>query len=454
MMERRRALDGSLPAAHHAQPRAPLELPDRRRRSPSCSAARATQAVVDDDGASPACCATWPATSSSASASCRSSPTRPARSAWTRCSASSRSTRRRARSTSRSTTTCCSPTPRRADGQILEEGITEAGVDGQLHRRRHRLRHPRRADGAVLHLLFDVRLPAGRRPHLAGGRRPHARASCSAPPPGAPRCSARACSTRTATALVLASTVPAVPGLRPGVRLRGGGDRAGTACTACTATDAEPDADVFYYLTLYNENYAMPPMPERRRARRTIVRGPVPLGGGARRARRQRATMLFSGSAQGAAREAAAELAEHYDVGAELWSATSYKALREEALAVERWNRLHPGQPAAHAARHRAARRRAGPDRRRHRLHEDRARAGRPLRARPPLRAARHRRLRPLRHPRGAAPVLRDRRRRTSWSPCSPRLAAQGEVKPEAVDRRHRPLRHRPRRRPTPRPGR
>jgi pyruvate dehydrogenase E1 component len=56
------------------------------------------------------------------------------------------------------------------------------------------------------------------------------------------------------------------------------------------------------------------------------------------------ATILFSGTAHLAAREAAAELAEHYDVAAELWSATSYKALREEALAAERWNRLHPSQ--------------------------------------------------------------------------------------------------------------
>ena len=45
-----------------------------------------------------------------------------------------------------------------------------------------------------------------------------------------------------------------------------------------------------------------------------------------------------------AARAAAAELAEHYDVGAELWSATSYKTLREEAMAAERCNRLHPSQ--------------------------------------------------------------------------------------------------------------
>jgi len=39
-------------------------------------------------------------------------------------------------------------------------------------------------------------------------------------------------------------------------------------------------------------------------------------------------------------------LRARFDVGAELWSATSYKALREDALAVERWNRLHPSQPA------------------------------------------------------------------------------------------------------------
>jgi pyruvate dehydrogenase E1 component len=54
---------------------------------------------------------------------------------------------------------------------------------------------------------------------------------------------------------------------------------------------------------------------------------------------------LFSGSANGAARAAAEELAEHHGIGAELWSATSYKALRDEALSTERWNRVHPNEP-------------------------------------------------------------------------------------------------------------
>ncbi len=48
-------------------------------------------------------------------------------------------------------------------------------LDGELHRRRHGVRHPRRADAAVLHVLFDVRLPAGGRPHLAGRRLPDTR---------------------------------------------------------------------------------------------------------------------------------------------------------------------------------------------------------------------------------------------------------------------------------------
>jgi pyruvate dehydrogenase E1 component len=60
----------------------------------------------------------------------------------------------------------------------------------------------------------------------------------------------------------------------------------------------------------------------------------------------RRATILFSGAAWSAAAEAQRLLAETHDVGAELWSATSYKALREDALACERWNRLHPTEAA------------------------------------------------------------------------------------------------------------
>jgi pyruvate dehydrogenase E1 component len=102
----------------------------------------------------------------------------------------------------------------------------------------------------------------------------------------------------------------------------------------------QPD-DVFYYLTVYNENYAQPPRPEG--VEQGIMDGlyrwaPAPDE------TNQDVAILFSGTANLAAREAQRELAEHYGVGAELWSATSYKKLREQALKVERWNRLHPEQ--------------------------------------------------------------------------------------------------------------
>ena len=99
--------------------------------------------------------------------------------------------------------------------------------------------------------------------------------------------------------------------------------------------------DIFYYLTAYNENYVQPPKPEG--VDEGIVRGlyrfaPRPEGGA------HNATILFSGPAQGAARQAQQELIEHYGVAADLWSATNYKRLREEAVEIERWNRLHPSE--------------------------------------------------------------------------------------------------------------
>jgi pyruvate dehydrogenase E1 component len=110
----------------------------------------------------------------------------------------------------------------------------------------------------------------------------------------------------------------------------------------------EKPEDVFYYLTLYTENYPMPPLPAepagadgRASAEEGIVRGAYRFAAAPEEPSRA-ATILFSGAAHAAAREAQQLLAERHDVAAELWSVTSYKALREDALAAERWNRLHP----------------------------------------------------------------------------------------------------------------
>ena len=104
----------------------------------------------------------------------------------------------------------------------------------------------------------------------------------------------------------------------------------------------EPE-DCFYYLTLYNENYSMPAMAEG--LEEGIVRGLYRFRA-APSSRKHRARILASGTAMLAALDAQQLLAAEYDVAADVWSATSYKLLREDALSVERWNRLHPTEPA------------------------------------------------------------------------------------------------------------
>jgi pyruvate dehydrogenase E1 component len=107
---------------------------------------------------------------------------------------------------------------------------------------------------------------------------------------------------------------------------------------------AQPE-DCFYYLTLYNENYPMPEMGEPDR-RQDILSGLYRFASAPEEVQGdRRTTILFSGTAWSAAMQAREILARDWAVGAECWSVTSYKALREEALAVERWNRLHPGGP-------------------------------------------------------------------------------------------------------------
>ncbi len=100
--------------------------------------------------------------------------------------------------------------------------------------------------------------------------------------------------------------------------------------------------EVFYYLSLYNENYVMPPMPEG--VREGILKGLYRFQRGPE-GLPHKAHLLGSGPLLNEALRARDILAERYGVSADVWSATSYKLLRNEALEIERWNRLHPDQP-------------------------------------------------------------------------------------------------------------
>ena len=99
--------------------------------------------------------------------------------------------------------------------------------------------------------------------------------------------------------------------------------------------------EVFYYLTLYNENYAMPPMPEG--SREGILKGLYRFRRG-NPAGKHRAHIFGSGPILNQALRAQEILGERYGVNADVWSATSYKLLRNEALLARRWNMLHPAE--------------------------------------------------------------------------------------------------------------
>ena len=100
--------------------------------------------------------------------------------------------------------------------------------------------------------------------------------------------------------------------------------------------------DVFYYLSLYNENYPMPPMPEG--VEEGILKGLYKFRKGSE-GKRHRAHIFGSGTIIRQALRAQEILGERYDVFADVWSATSYKLLKTDVQRASRWNMLHPTEP-------------------------------------------------------------------------------------------------------------
>lgn len=102
--------------------------------------------------------------------------------------------------------------------------------------------------------------------------------------------------------------------------------------------------DVFYYLTMYNESYDMPAMPEgvRDGVLKGLYRYKTVTPPGAKRT----VQLLGSGVILNEVLRAQSILAEKYNVASTVYSATSYQELRRNAMECERSNRLHPDQPA------------------------------------------------------------------------------------------------------------
>ncbi len=98
---------------------------------------------------------------------------------------------------------------------------------------------------------------------------------------------------------------------------------------------------IFYYITVMNENYAQPAMPED--VAEGILRGMYRLRAGGRG--KVRVQLLGSGTILQEVLAAADMLEKDYEVPADVWSVTSYSELRRDGLDGERWNLLHPDEP-------------------------------------------------------------------------------------------------------------
>ncbi len=318
-------------------------------------------------------------------------------------------------------------------------------LDGVVHRRRHRVRDVGPADDPVLHLLFDVRVPAGRRPRSGRSATSGAAASCSAPPPAARRSPARACSTATARASCYALAYPNCRPYDPAFAYEVARDRprrhrahvrrpsprtASTTSPSTTRTTRSRRCPRASRTASCAASTATAPRAERRArtARRSSPAAPM---------------MLAALDAQ----QMLAERLRRRRRRVERDRATSSSATTRSS--AERWNRLHPTEPPRTPYVTEQLARQRGPGRRGHRLREGGARPDRPVRARSPFVVARHRRLRLLRHPGRAAAPLRGRRRRTivvavlhglaqtgrrQGARWSPRRSRRYEIDPDRVD--------------------
>ncbi|MGA9267167.1 MAG: pyruvate dehydrogenase (acetyl-transferring), homodimeric type [Rhodomicrobium sp.] len=101
--------------------------------------------------------------------------------------------------------------------------------------------------------------------------------------------------------------------------------------------------DVFYYITVLNENYEHPAMPEG--AEEGIKKGMYLLKAADPANKGHKVQLMGSGAILREVMAGADLLAEDFGIAADVWSVTSFTELAREAAAVERWNMLHPEEP-------------------------------------------------------------------------------------------------------------
>jgi pyruvate dehydrogenase E1 component len=100
--------------------------------------------------------------------------------------------------------------------------------------------------------------------------------------------------------------------------------------------------NIFYYITVMNEAYSMPPMPAG--VTEGILKGMYKFRASETKNAKLRAQLFGSGAILREALKAQEILGEKYGVSADVWSVTSYKSLYTDGIDAERWNLLHPGE--------------------------------------------------------------------------------------------------------------
>ncbi|MEA1080820.1 pyruvate dehydrogenase (acetyl-transferring), homodimeric type [Marinobacter qingdaonensis] len=106
----------------------------------------------------------------------------------------------------------------------------------------------------------------------------------------------------------------------------------------------EDNQNVYYYLTIENENYEQPAMPKGKKVEDGIIKGMYLLDSVETKGRKKtpRVQLMGAGAILNEVRAAAEMLKEDFEVASDVWSVTSFNELARDGLHVERWNRLHP----------------------------------------------------------------------------------------------------------------
>jgi pyruvate dehydrogenase E1 component len=223
------------------------------------------------------------------------------------------------------------------DGQILEEGITEAGSMGSFTAAA--TSYATHEEPMIPFFSFYSMFGFQRIGDLiwsAGDQR--ARGFLLGATHGRTTLNGEGLQHQDGHSLLLASTNPACLAYDPAFAF----EVAEIVRTGLVRMHGERGEDVLYYLALYNENYEQPAMPQG--AKEGIVKGLYRFKEGPNGQKMHKAQILAAGPMVQQALRAQQLLAEDHDVSADVWSATSFQQLRLDAVEAERWNRLHPGE--------------------------------------------------------------------------------------------------------------